>query len=159
MVAEVFAGIGALKTAFDMAKGLKELDDAAKRNAAVIDLQQTILTAQQAQMGLLNEISELKERLKAADDKRRELDRYEMVDVRGDGRVAYRLKEDAANGEPTHLACPVCFKRGEISILQFRLKSEDQDYYDCFSCKIALKFGKRLPTPRPPISRGGWMGQ
>jgi hypothetical protein len=35
MVAEVFAGLGALKTAFDIAKGLKDIDDATRRNAAV----------------------------------------------------------------------------------------------------------------------------
>ena len=60
MVAEVFAGLGALKSAFDIARGIKDLDDAAKRNAAVIDLQQTILTAQQAQAALLEEMDRLK---------------------------------------------------------------------------------------------------
>ena len=40
MVGEALAGLGALKTAFDLAKGLKEIDDAARRNAAVIELQQ-----------------------------------------------------------------------------------------------------------------------
>ena len=45
MVGEVFAGIGALKTAFDIAKGLKDIDDATRRNAAVIELQEKILTA------------------------------------------------------------------------------------------------------------------
>jgi len=42
MVGEVFAGLGAIKTAFDIAKGLKDIDDAARRNAAVIELQQKI---------------------------------------------------------------------------------------------------------------------
>ena len=60
MVAEVFAGLGALKSAFDIARGIKDLDDAAKRNAAVINLQQTILTAQQAQAALLEEMDRLK---------------------------------------------------------------------------------------------------
>jgi hypothetical protein len=40
MVAEVFAGLGAFKTAFDIAKGLKDIDDATRRNAAVIELQE-----------------------------------------------------------------------------------------------------------------------
>jgi hypothetical protein len=44
MVGEVFAGIGALKTAFDIAKGLKDIDDVARRNAAVIELQEKILS-------------------------------------------------------------------------------------------------------------------
>ena len=37
MVAEVFAGLSAIKSAFDIAKGLKDIDDATRRNAAVIE--------------------------------------------------------------------------------------------------------------------------
>jgi len=51
VVGEVFAGLGALKTAFDIAKGLKDIDDAARRNAAVIELQEKILAAREAQSG------------------------------------------------------------------------------------------------------------
>ena len=40
MVAEIYGGISALKSAFDIAKGLKDIDDAARRNAAVIELQE-----------------------------------------------------------------------------------------------------------------------
>ena len=60
MVAEVFAGIGALKAAFDIAKGLKDIDDAARRNAAVIELQEKILSAQSAQSDLVQRIRELR---------------------------------------------------------------------------------------------------
>src|SRR5262249_3392802 len=58
MVGEVFAGLGAIKTAFDIAKGLKDIDDAARRNAAVIELQEKILAAQQEQMALVERITE-----------------------------------------------------------------------------------------------------
>ena len=40
MVAEVYAGLTSLKVAFDLAKGLKDMDDATRRNAAVIELQE-----------------------------------------------------------------------------------------------------------------------
>jgi hypothetical protein len=59
MVAEVFAGLGALKTAFDIAKGLKDIDDTTRRNTAVIDLQEKILSAQQSQASLVESISNL----------------------------------------------------------------------------------------------------
>jgi hypothetical protein len=39
MVAEVYAGIGAFKAMFDMAKGLKDIHDTTIRNGAIIDLQ------------------------------------------------------------------------------------------------------------------------
>jgi hypothetical protein len=43
MVGEAFAGLGAIRTDFDIAKGLKDIDDAARRNAAVIELQENPL--------------------------------------------------------------------------------------------------------------------
>ena len=49
MVAEVFAGLSAIKTAFDLAKGLKDIDDATRRNAVIIELQEKILSARDAQ--------------------------------------------------------------------------------------------------------------
>ena len=49
MVAEIFGGISAIKSALDIAKGLKDIDNAARRNAAVIELQEKILAAQHAQ--------------------------------------------------------------------------------------------------------------
>jgi hypothetical protein len=63
MVAEVFAGVSALKAAFDMAKGLKDIDDAARRNAAVIELQEKILSAQSAQAELIETVGDLKKRV------------------------------------------------------------------------------------------------
>jgi hypothetical protein len=53
MVGEAIAGLGAIKSAFDLAKGLKDINDAAVRNAAVIELQERILAAQQAQSALV----------------------------------------------------------------------------------------------------------
>ena len=59
MVAEIYAGLGAAKAAFDIAKGLKDIHDATLRNAAVIDLQEKILATQQSQAELIDRISEL----------------------------------------------------------------------------------------------------
>ena len=42
MVAEVFGSIGAFKAMFDIAKALKDMNDAAIRNGAVIELQEQI---------------------------------------------------------------------------------------------------------------------
>ncbi len=51
MVSEIFAGLGAFKTMFDIAKGLKDINDAAARNAAVVELQEKILAAQASRQG------------------------------------------------------------------------------------------------------------
>lgn len=63
VVAETIAGLGAIKTAFDLTKAIKDLDDRTRRNEAVIDLQQKILTAQEAQAALIKRIGELEEDL------------------------------------------------------------------------------------------------
>jgi hypothetical protein len=51
-----FAGLSAIKTAFDLAKGLKDIDDATRRNAAVIELQEKSLSAQSAQSALVENL-------------------------------------------------------------------------------------------------------
>jgi uncharacterized protein YlxW (UPF0749 family) len=63
MVAEAFAAVGALKAAFDIAKTLKDMNDAVARNAAVIELQGQILTAQEAQSALTDRIRELEKKV------------------------------------------------------------------------------------------------
>jgi uncharacterized coiled-coil DUF342 family protein len=63
MVAELITGLGAIKSAFDLAKGLKDIDDAARRNAAVIELQEKILSAQAAQSALVERIGELEKQV------------------------------------------------------------------------------------------------
>jgi hypothetical protein len=117
MVAEVFAGLGAIKTAFDIAKGLKDIDDAARRNAAVIELQEKILTAQQAQSTLIEHVRELEKEvadLKAWDaDKQR----YQLKSIRA-GVTVYALKPGMENGEELHYLCTNCYQHGHKSILQ-----------------------------------------
>ena len=54
---------------------------------------------------------------------------------------AYELRASETNGEPIHRVCALCYKKGEISILQFSHKSEGQDWYDCHSCKNNQHFG------------------
>ena len=49
MVAEVFAGLSAIKSALDIAKGLKDISDAAARNMAVVELTEKILAARELQ--------------------------------------------------------------------------------------------------------------
>lgn len=139
MAGEIFAGIGALKSAFDLAKGIKEIDDAAKRNSAVIDLQSTILTAQQAQGELLNENSELKKENTALKAWGVEKSRYELIDLYR-GLFAYVLKAGCEQGEPPHALCANCFQQGKKSILQSSGDIQTHNRtWDCPSCKTKIK--------------------
>jgi hypothetical protein len=63
MVAEVYASIGAFKAMFDMARGLKDINDAAIRNSAVIELQEKILSAQAEQSDLIERIHVLEKQV------------------------------------------------------------------------------------------------
>ena len=56
MAGELLAGIGLFKSMLDTARGLKDMNDTAVRNAAAIDLQEKILTAQAEQATLIERI-------------------------------------------------------------------------------------------------------
>jgi hypothetical protein len=96
---------------------VKDIDYATRRNAAVIELQEKILAAQEAQSSLVNHISELEKevaRLKAWDaDKQR----YKLAEV-GPGMTTYTLKEGMENGEPAHHLCANCYHEHVKSIMQ-----------------------------------------
>jgi uncharacterized coiled-coil DUF342 family protein len=95
MVSEVFAGLSAIKTAFDLAKGLKDIDDATRRNTAVIELQEKILAAREAQSTLLERISELEKKVASFEAWDADKKRYELKSL-APGVFAYRLKEAMA---------------------------------------------------------------
>lgn len=143
MVAEVFAGVGALKSAFDLAKGLKEIDDASRRNAAVIDLQEKILTAQSAQSSMLDRISELEKKVESFERWEREKERYALRDVSGRGEFAYVLKASMQAGEPSHAICVNCYQESKKAVLQFSGKGfEAEKYWRCPVCEnVTTTFG------------------
>jgi hypothetical protein len=117
VVTETIAGLGAVKTAFDMAKALQGIHDATARDRAVIDLQKEILAAQAAQFELVETVSILKKEvttLKIWDAEKR---RYKLAELRA-GVFAYSLKEEMANGEPQHNLCAHCYVSDYKSILK-----------------------------------------
>lgn len=138
---EILAGLGAFKTAFDAAKALKDINDVAIRNAAVVELQEKILAAQQAQTTLIEEIRNLEKKVAAFETWEAEKQRYQLTDF-GGSTFAFLLKPDSANGEPPHRICASCYQKGKKSILQFVDHSDGQDIYDCFECAKRQTFGK-----------------
>ena len=114
---EILAGIGAVKTAFDLAKALKDIDDAARRNSAVIDLQQQILIAQETQTALLAKVNELKKEV--ADFKTWETEKqsYDLVSL-GFCTFAYMLKPFARGTKPAHWVCTKCFNDRQVEVIQ-----------------------------------------
>jgi len=153
MVGDAIAGLGAIKTAFDLARGLMDINDAANRNAAVIDLQEKILTAQQAQAALVERINDLEKEVASFEAWDAEKKRYKLTDY-GGGTFAYELRPEAAEGEPAHRVCPACFQKRHISVLQFAYRtSGGQDHCNCPACKTEYDFGHRQASQ--PINRTG----
>lgn len=114
---ETIAGLGALKSAFDMAKGLKDIDDTVRRNSAVIELQEKILSAQAAQGELLDSVRSLEAEVASLKTWDAEKQRYELKTI-GSGAVAYMLKADARGSEPPHWICPNCYAKGQKAFFQ-----------------------------------------
>jgi hypothetical protein len=153
MVGEVLAGLSGLKTAFDIAKGLKDISDATARNAAVIELQEKILSAHAAQSDLIERIRELEKEVASLKTWETEKERYSLTDF-GVGTFAYLLKEEKAAGEPPHRICANCYQHNRKSILQFNHHAQGQDWYDCHGCDKQQAFGRYIPFSRDSGDEG-----
>jgi Zn finger protein HypA/HybF involved in hydrogenase expression len=151
MVGEVFAGIGALKTAFDMAKGLNSIHDAVARDRAVIELQKEILAAQAAQSNLIESVGELKRRVAELESWEAEKQRYELSEI-GAGTVCYIVKAEMRGREPIHRICANCYAGGKKSFLQQHVKGSNYDKFVCNSCGETLGIDKGDP-PQPHSAR------
>jgi hypothetical protein len=140
MAGEILAGLSAFKTMYDLAKALKDIDNATSRNAAVIELQEKILAAREAQSALLDRVSELEKEVARFETWESEKKRYKLTDFGGET-FAYLLRPEEANGEPSHRICATCYQKNEKSILQFSHRSEGQDWFMCYGCGKRQAFG------------------
>jgi hypothetical protein len=142
MVAEVFAGISSFKAMLDIAKALKDIDDAVRRNAAVIELQEKIISAEEAHSTLTNRIGELEKEvagLKAWDAQR---EQHELVHI-GNGCVAFMRKPQTDAPEQPAWLCATCYENRKKSYLQFQTTFNRSSIYHCPSCnsKLAVPHG------------------
>lgn len=144
MVAEVIGGISAIKSAFDIAKGLQSLHDAAARDRAVIDLQKELLAAQQAQSDLIEHARELEKELANLKNWEADKARYQLTEI-VPGLVAFSIKEGSRNGEPFHRICATCCASGKKSYLQQRISGPYYDMFKCNSCGEELEVNKGTP--------------
>ena len=151
LVGEIFAGISALKAAFDMTKTLSDMSDAAKRDRLSINLQKEILSAQAAQMELVDEVSALKAELASFEKWETEKERYKLCQV-SLGSLAYVLKKERADGEPAHWICAHCYQQRKRFFLQDAGQAEksgpdiSKHLWKCPSCSCGIKvpFATRL---------------
>ena len=136
MVAEIYGGISAVKAAFDIAKGLKDIHDATLRNAAVIELQEKILSAQEMQAALIDRIRDLEKEVANFEAWEAEKRKYKLYHF-GWGAYAYMLKPDTRGSEPPHWICTKCFSDKKTFIIQMRIFNGQQFY--CPNCKNTIE--------------------
>lgn len=137
VVTETIAGLSAVKAAFDLAKSLKEINDAAVRNGVVIELQEKILSAQEAQTALIERISNLEKEVAGFEKWDTEKEKYELKEIYPSS-FAYSIKEDTRGAEPPHLICANCYEQRRKSILQKHLSN----YLKCANCDSVIISGK-----------------
>jgi hypothetical protein len=151
-LAEIATGYSALKTAYEMAKGLKDINDRVALNAAVIELQEKILSAQEAASSAKDRLREFQETIEAFENWGIMAARYQLKDF-GGSTFAYELVAEKANGDPMHRACPRCFENRKRSILQFEYKDSSQrDHYKCHTCNTNFEFGNAVRF-QPQVNR------
>lgn len=153
MVSEIYGGIGAFKAMFDMAKGLKDISDAAIRNRAVIELQEEILGAQVSQSALLERVSFLEKEITRFETWDAEKQRYELKKV-VTGAFVYTLKPEVEPPEEPHWLCTTCYQNNKKSILQILVISayhpgHGGQVWICASCptKINVPYGQEPGKP------------
>ena len=91
MAVDIITGLGIFKTLFDSAKGLKDINDTAVRNTAVVELQEKILAAQAQQAALIEHVHELEKEVARFETWETEKQRYQLHDF-GGRTFAYVLK-------------------------------------------------------------------
>jgi DNA repair exonuclease SbcCD ATPase subunit len=98
------------------------------------DAQDTLFALREERAEYQEENAKLREQLKAIDQWSIRAQQYNLVQT--SGAVVYRYKSS-----PDHFACPVCFEKHLISILQDRHVKTGT--FDCPACKAAYDINYR----------------
>ncbi|MGY3237960.1 RecJ-like exonuclease [Bradyrhizobium sp. USDA 4472] len=138
MVAEVFAGLSAFNSMFNIAKSMKDMNDENVRNKAVSELWEHIFTAQTRYAEAAEKIQELEAKLKTFEDWEAQKTNYELVELEPGIRV-YRTKQaEAENGSSVEV-CVSCFGDRHIGILQSQTWNPGRcDVMVCNDCGSVL---------------------
>ncbi len=126
MIAEISAGLGSLKAAKDLIQAMNGMQTGAAINDVkltlqghMLDAQQGLFAAQEAQSASAGRIRDLEQQIVALKDWSAEKQRYQLHDI-GRGAMAYIPKIGMENGEPPHWLCVRCFGQGQKSFMQFK---------------------------------------
>ena len=140
MIAESVSAVSAIKAALDIAKGVSALKGEVEINQAIINIQRTLLEAQESALADKLIIGELRGRL--ADLERAEQTRYESqrdlaryrLTKSPMGAYFYELRPEMAEGEVAHRLCATCYQEGRKSILHTTVAHSGGEMVLCPPC-------------------------
>jgi hypothetical protein len=137
---EIGLGIKALKSAMDVAKEIKGLNDTAAIHAKIIEMQNLIMEAQAsaidaredhaAQVKRVRDLEEEMARMKAWEAEKQ---RYELK-APWLGATLYALKPAMYDGEPPHWLCVNCYNQGKKRVLQICQHTPAKNIWACPDC-------------------------
>ena len=145
--------ITSLKAAFDISKSILEIkstteiqDKVIKLQSALMEAQNSAMSATTAQLELQEKVRTLEEQLRAANEWGDQESRYSLVcPWRGSAQV-YALKRSASEGKDPHFLCSNCFHNKRKVILNPSRK-EGWTLMACPSCRATMDTGYRRIGP------------
>jgi hypothetical protein len=154
MVSAAYTGLKFAKDALQVALGYKiETETRTQITAALEKLgaaQDTLFELREALFSLQGDNDRLRQELAAREKWEAQKAAYHLTKTAG-GAVVY-----ASDGPPPHLACPVCFSKNAIQILQDRRVMGG--VFDCPGCKAEYPVNPIQEMPMPEIQRGDILG-
>ena len=112
----------------------------------ILDTQSQLVQAQAERLELLNELHEIRVKLRAAEAIKQSLDGYALHAI-GEGVYVYKPISTDPNIVP-HYACTTCYSAGGISILQASKVGSQSTAYACKTCNNSIRVGPSDP-PQP----------
>jgi hypothetical protein len=168
MIPEIGGAIAGIKSAMDIAGGIRSLKSDTEIHQAIIDIQRTLLDAQaealtdKQRLGeLLTENASLKSEIAKFSDWQSVKARYRLAKSEL-GAFFYEPIPDKATSEPYHRLCATCFEQQVVSYLHTKLKSDPGEKVTCHRCDRDLKlteFSSAVETVSVrPRTDYDWMG-
>jgi len=140
MISEFSAAVQTVKVLKDILASAHELKDSTTLIAAVNEVQnkltiayESVINSQEDRLSLQQRVSELEKELAKIMDWRQEAERYALTEV-GPGVIAFVVKPDRRNGEPTHKLCSACFSKSKKGYLQKTSVDGRGTHYKCDCC-------------------------
>ena len=154
-----------IKAVFSLAKAATSAAVDHELKARLIEIQSCILEVQERlgdaqadRSDLVEEVAELKQRIRDFEEKRTALMAYSLFEV-FPGKFLYKF-QSGETAAVEHFACPTCYNAGQVTVLQSAKTGAEQIKYACQTCKFHLWAGHSDPIPPQVLSvskfRGDW---